>query len=910
MIPSGNITYIVSFLLPLIVFIAVYYMKDIFPFGKECYLRSDMYHQYAPFYSELWHKLRSGESLTYSWDIGMGTNFISLMAYYLASPVNWIIMLFPQKYMIEIMNSLIIVKLSFASVSFAYYISKHFNTKKCTIAIFSIFYAISGYACAYSWNIMWLDCIVLLPLIMLGLERLVNENKGFLYCISLGLCIFTNYYIAIMVCLSVVIYYIVLMLSMDKLASPILYLKRFVRWVFYSGIAGGLAACLLLPVVYTFSLSASSSSTFPQSWTAYFSVVEMLTRQLMYVPVHLELEHFPNIYCGVGILILLPLYIMDSEVKLSQRVGKCAISLIFLLSFNLNIFNYIWHGFHFPNSLPARQAFIYIFFVLAMSYEAFHHLKKVSNKAFGGAVWGALIFLFVVSEMFKDYESYDFRTFYISGFFVIIYALLLYITRTRKMSFPITFVLALTLVVVETALNLNATGLGTTSRTSYLSDYDKVKTITTQLAEDDTSFYRMDKVVGVRSKNDGAWHNYKTISTFSSTCNADMSTLFTNLGFEASTNAYGYNGSTLVTNCLFSVKYLLSNITLTTDNLFSYVMEQDKEYVYKNNYTLPVGYAIDHYIEDSDNPSSVYNGIENQNNLVKSLTGVNEVFDLMYSYTSTASVEFTSERSGHMYIYKPEGATEYVSVKVNGLNQTFGGLKNDNHILDAGYISEGDEVSIGADEALAYKVYILDENKFMQMYNKLNESSFNVTDYTTTTFKGTINASADGTFMFSIPYDAGWSVYIDGQKCDTYSVFEALLATNITAGEHTVELKYTPVNYILGCILSVLCIIILVAIALVKRFRYEQVLNAKHMPLLIRDILTNEDVIADRPVKQLTTVAEQNEIDSMDDFENLTIEDDADSDEDTDTAEIEDLSSADSDDSDVSDDSCNANSAT
>ena len=72
-----------------------------------------MYHQYAPFFSELWYKIRNAESLTYSWDIGMGTNFTSLYAYYLASPANWIIVLFPQKYMIEIMNTLIILKLSY-----------------------------------------------------------------------------------------------------------------------------------------------------------------------------------------------------------------------------------------------------------------------------------------------------------------------------------------------------------------------------------------------------------------------------------------------------------------------------------------------------------------------------------------------------------------------------------------------------------------------------------------------------------------------------------------------------------------------------------------------------------------------------------------------------------------------------
>ncbi|MBS1339413.1 MAG: YfhO family protein, partial [Lachnospira sp.] len=183
-IPAGNITFILSFCIPALIFLALYYLRDIFPFGNDCYLRSDMYHQYAPFYSELWHKLRTGDTLLYSWDIGMGVNFTSLFAYYLASPINWLIALLPQKYMIEIMNMLIVMKLCASSVTFSYYISKHFHTKKCTIALFGMFYALSAYSAAYSWNIMWLDCIVLIPLIMLGLEKLVDENKCYLYCIS------------------------------------------------------------------------------------------------------------------------------------------------------------------------------------------------------------------------------------------------------------------------------------------------------------------------------------------------------------------------------------------------------------------------------------------------------------------------------------------------------------------------------------------------------------------------------------------------------------------------------------------------------------------------------------------------------------------------------------------------------
>ena len=294
-IPCGNIVYIIAFFIPVIIFTALYFAREIFPFGNNCYLRSDMYHQYAPFFSELWYKIRNAESLTYSWDIGMGTNFTSLYAYYLASPANWIIVLFPQKYMIEIMNSLIILKIAGSSLAITYYITRHFDTKNCVAALFGMFYGMSGFIAAYSWNIMWLDCVILLPLIMLGLERLVNEDKCFLYCISLGLCIFTNYYIAIMVCLSVVLYFIVLVTAYKKERTFKNYFKTFLKFAFYSLIAGGLAACLLLPEFYTFSLSASSDIAFPKKLSLYFSILNMLTRQLINVPVHLGLEHYPNI---------------------------------------------------------------------------------------------------------------------------------------------------------------------------------------------------------------------------------------------------------------------------------------------------------------------------------------------------------------------------------------------------------------------------------------------------------------------------------------------------------------------------------------------------------------------------------------------------------------------------------------
>ena len=158
---------VVAFLAPMIIMLIIFAQRGIFPFGEESFLRTDMYHQYAPFFSEFRNKLAQGESLLYSWNVGMGVNFSALYAYYLASPLNWLLVLCPEKLVIEFMTYMIVLKTGLSGLSMAYYLRRHCRSQNFGIAFFAMFYALSGYMAAYSWNIMWLDCIILFPLIML-----------------------------------------------------------------------------------------------------------------------------------------------------------------------------------------------------------------------------------------------------------------------------------------------------------------------------------------------------------------------------------------------------------------------------------------------------------------------------------------------------------------------------------------------------------------------------------------------------------------------------------------------------------------------------------------------------------------------------------------------------------------------
>lgn len=183
-----NVPGILAFLLPAAVMFLIFVIRGIYPFGDRSFLFSDMYHQYMPFFSELLHKVRGGESLNFSFNVGIGSNFLALFVYYLASPFHVLSLLVPEQFLIEFMSYLIIVKVGLAGLTAYAYLRRRCTGSQGALPaqerdgewgalLFSCFYALSGFMAAYNYNIMWVDCVVLLPLIVLGLERLVKEGR-------------------------------------------------------------------------------------------------------------------------------------------------------------------------------------------------------------------------------------------------------------------------------------------------------------------------------------------------------------------------------------------------------------------------------------------------------------------------------------------------------------------------------------------------------------------------------------------------------------------------------------------------------------------------------------------------------------------------------------------------------------
>lgn len=804
--PSDGLT--ASFVIPMLVLVILFIIKGIFPFGEECFLRTDMYHQYAPFFSEFQHKLTQGGSLLYSWNIGMGVNFSALYAYYLASPVNWLLFFCPKSLIIECMTLLIVIKTGLCGLTFTWYLGKHFKVRSFGACFFGIFYALSGYMAAYSWNIMWLDCIWLLPLILLGLERLVDEKKGLLYCITLGLSILSNYYISIMTCIFMVIYVLALLL-LNPQKSTGEGIKTLVRFSVYSLLAGGMAAVVILPAVFALQATASGDFNFPQTISSYFSIFDMIARHIGNVGTETGLDHWPNIYCGVAVLMLLLLYLGNKSIRVREKVVYCGLLLLFYASFSVNVLNFMWHGFHYPNSLPCRQSFLYIAFVLVMCFRAYIGLKETPWKHIVLAFWGSVSFVLLAEKLVDNPEQYHFSVFYVAILLLSLYAGLIYLYKNRKWSLDTLLLVTLGVVSLEAAVNMGVTSIPTTNRTAYVRDNKDTEALVQSIRED--TFYRVNKEDN-RTKNDGAWMHFPSVSLFSSTANASLSDLFRKLGCESSTNAYSINGSTPLVDSLFSVKYALFPDQQPDTGLSVQAGREGDVWMYENLYTLPVAFVLPHDVEenwrlDAEDPAAVQNDLA-------AVLGASPVLLQNESITDGKKLTFTAEETGDYYVYvtnkKVKEVTAYVGERSESFDNTDRG-----YFLELGHILAGEEVTLEAEDdgnpSLKAQVWRFSPEGLKEVYDAMNKNPISLTLWTDTALAGSIQADQAGTLYTSIPYEKGWTVLVDGQPAQTRKIFDTFLAIDIDAGEHRLSFSYEPEGLKTGAIISAVSILLLAA---------------------------------------------------------------------------------------------------
>ena len=841
------------FFLPAALMWLIYIAMKVYPFGEESVLVLDLNAQYV-YYFEWLRRLLHGEgSFLYTFERTLGGEFLGIFAYYLASPFSAIVALFPKKMITEALLVMFLLKTGLCGLTFGTYLHKTRPRNPVAVVVFSTMYALCAYAVVQQHNTMWIDNLIFLPLILLGIEEMIKHGKFKLYVICLSLALFSNYYIGYMTCIFVAAYFFYYYFSRtteerNPHGLKLHFLRAFGRIAIYSLIVICICSAIILPAYYSLTFGKTTFTDPSFGLSQKFDFLDLLSKMYFGSYDTVRPEGLPFLYTGMLAFILLPLYFLAPHIRLREKVASGFLVLFMIAGFNASTLDLIWHGFQRPNWLNYRQSFLLCFLFLVMAYKAYEGLKQIGYR-YAILSAGAIAAILIVMQKIGYDNLPDLTAVWPSLLFCVLYLFLLRACTLDSKNARETASLVLAIVV---SLEMFCAGLATTtaldkdviysSRTSYRSFIDRVQPITDQVQDLDDSFYRMEKTVH-RKTNDNLALGIRGLSNSTSTLNAKTINLLQKLGLAAKAHWSKYVGGTPVLDSLMNVKYVIAEDQTTVSGLYDTFLQDEKNnpIAYENPYVLPLAFGVspdtaDFLLDDErfDTP------FERMNHLITAMLGEDktvEIFrevdvrDTEYTNCSTSMVvghrKFTPKDASYsamitytldidsddvLYCYFPSEYPREIKLKV-GKEDVGKHMGKETHgIKSLGKFDVGEDITVTAvlqekDMYLATSgaiFYYFDEDVYKEAMQRLSTSPYAISSTTEDTFAGTLHVEKGQELIYtSIPYDAGWIVKIDGAVVETEEIVGALLAFRTTPGNHTLELEYRPDCVIYGTYISV-----------------------------------------------------------------------------------------------------------
>ncbi|MBQ3941193.1 MAG: YfhO family protein [Oscillospiraceae bacterium] len=189
----------------LILFLIGYAVYGLYPFGGRSIVWCDMEQQAVPLLMQLREMAERGESIGFSALNAGGMRFFGVFFFFLSNPFSLLIFLTDIR--VDLLVNLIVpAKLILASGTAAIWLRRRTPAlHPAHTVLLAVMYGCSGYGLFYYQNLMWLDVMVVLPLLMIALDILFRQGDARPYflilCIIMTLCFYIGYMIAIYVLL-------------------------------------------------------------------------------------------------------------------------------------------------------------------------------------------------------------------------------------------------------------------------------------------------------------------------------------------------------------------------------------------------------------------------------------------------------------------------------------------------------------------------------------------------------------------------------------------------------------------------------------------------------------------------------------------------------------------------------------
>lgn len=832
--------YIAAFFLPVLMFFAVCAYLGLVPFGTASALDLDLPNQYLCYFGYLPSILNGENDLLYTFSKTLGGDMISMLAYYFLSPLNAVFLFTSLEALPVAVTCVIAAKLGLCGLSFAACAMK--RRPDASILIFSTGYALMSYNITYASNIMWLDAVYLLPIIVLGIERVAEGRSPVLYAVSLAACLLVNYYTGYMVCIFAVLYFAFRLLKAEK--GSVRPGRAVLRFALASLLAGGLAAVVLVP---TFMSLSGTKAAVSADWTSL---------ELVYTPRDLIRKFFscsvlangevhiaPSIYCGILTTAFLPLYFANGKISRRERLASAVLLAVLLVSMAVRGAYIIWHAFAMPAGFPQRTSFLVGFVLSALAYRAFCTLEGMSRKRLA-AIIAALVCVAVLGAVFTSLLA-DKRMLLDFALILLAFAALFFMGRALpRRAVVLVFAAVQLAALFENAVFLRRhphSSSPTLDYAAYLTQTVPAESAVNAIKRRDDGFYRVAEAKSgeeyAHAVNSPMKYAYNGLSHFDSTEKNEVKRFMASLGYASYNNFWASYaaGSTAAADSLLGVKYVYS---AAPEHGNCDLVDADGELnVFRNPDALPFAFVADSAVleaalESDDvfaNQNAAYSAALGRDaailspaekveealiNLKSEPNGDATVYErLDYEKPTAVKLTVTPACDGALYVYAafPDGISvvelETADVYVNGESVgTLGGIY-DCGVKALGSFKAGESVEVSlvprTNAFVCGKLLFCSENSaelsaaVRDIGRAADNAEFTKLSSSHLVWTGTVRDDG-GVLMLTVPYERGWRATLDGERAELSPALGVLSAVELPAGEHRVELEYVPPGLRLG----------------------------------------------------------------------------------------------------------------
>ena len=682
-----------AFLIPVGIMYLIYIIFGVHPFGDMSVLVLDLNGQYVSYYEMMRDAIWGDGSLIYSWSRNLSGETLGMFGYYLASPFMWIVVLLPRSMILGAIEIMELAKVGCCGLTMAYYLKRSKGAKPSSQLIFSLSYALMTYIIVELMNPMWIDGMIWLPIILLGIERLVDEGKMLPFILPLTVMFISHFYIGYMIGFFCALYFIYYIFSRPGRAIAPHWFKAGLKFTCSAVISVLSSSIILIPVYNSLSLGKLEFSTPDFTPKNQFDIFQFISKLFTNSYDTVRPEGLPMIACGTIMIILVPLFFLNTKIKPKEKISIAVLMLAVFGSMYLSTVDIAWHGFQVPNWLPYRYSFTFSFLMIICGFRAFENLDGVSVKEICLTAFAWVVVLAYINK--QDYmHIYLLETVWYSVLALAVFAGLLCLCKKS----PKRTARLVTGVFVGIEILIN--GLWTvwsidydvvySTYSSYVPYFNDGREIVSQLEERDDGLYRVEKTFH-RTVNDPIGMGFAGISHSSSTMNTPVLKMLKSLGYGMQGHFTKYTGQTAVTDSLFGIKYIMykesqpaepeEGETVSEDDIkrvgyenlikkpfwkYEKIMTPettgvDDIEVYENPYALPVGYLADEAILNTVLDSA--DPFTNQEKLLGGITGKGSTRVFKQVYTrSTDTVNCSAATTGdHIwYTTAVEGKDSYV----------------------------------------------------------------------------------------------------------------------------------------------------------------------------------------------------------------------------------------------------------